>query len=235
MMQERFIGRKDSYPVVFLINLFLPKQISNELTVQASSDCRVVCMSIIISKIRDDRDAALKICELLFVALPKDPVLVLLGEKIFVDLLYPQLVQCTSITVATDTSSNSIIGFISFGQRFHFDKIIRNAKLSEKASFILNYIKSWENFKIISFALLFLLKSKFFRWDFPGNELIWIAVHPNFHRSGVGSELVLKSGILEDVSWVKTLKNSETAIQFYKTFGYSLIRRSQNRLILSRH
>ena len=202
---------------------------------QASSDCTMTHMSIVYSKINDDRDAALQVCDLLFVALPKDPVLILLGKKKFVELLYPQLVKTTSITIAIDTISNSIIGFISFGKYFPFDKIIKTSKLSEQATFLLNYIKSWENFKLISLALLFLLRTRIFRWTFPGNELIWIAVHPNFHRSGLGSELVLNSGILDGVSWVKTLKNSAGAIRFYEKFGYRLVRKSQNRVILSRH
>ena len=201
---------------------------------QATSDCTMTHMSIVYSKINDDRNAVLQICELLFVALPKDPVLILLGKKKSVELLYSQLVKTTSITVAIDTISNSIIGFISFGKHFPFDKIVKTSKSSEKVTFLLNYIKSWENFKLISSALLFLLRTRIFRWNFPGNELIWIAVHPNFHRSGLGSELVLNSGILDGVSWVKTLKNSEGAIKFYEKFGYRLIHESQNRVILSR-
>jgi|LakMenEpi03Aug12_release.lakeMendotaPanAssembly.Ray.scaffolds.fasta_scaffold600343_2 ribosomal protein S18 acetylase RimI-like enzyme len=191
-------------------------------------------MSIIYSKINDDRDAALQICDLLFVALPKDPFLILLGKKKSVELIYSQLVNTTSITVAIDTISNSILGFISFGKSIPFEKIVKTSKPSEKVTFLLNYIKSWENFKLISSALFFFIITRIFRWDFPGNELIWIAVHPNFHRSGLGSELVLNSGILDSVSWVKTLKNSEGAIEFYEKFGYRLIRESQNRVIFSR-
>jgi ribosomal protein S18 acetylase RimI-like enzyme len=190
---------------------------------------------IIYSTVNDDRDTALQICELLFVALPKDPFLILLGKKKSVELLYSQLVKTTSITVAIDTISNSIIGFISFGKSFPFEKIVKASKPSEKVTFLLNYIKSWENFKLISSALFFLLRTRIFRWNFLGNELIWIAVHPNFHRSGLGSELVLNSGILDDVSWVKTLKSSEGAIKFYEKFGYRVIRKSQNRVILIRH
>jgi ribosomal protein S18 acetylase RimI-like enzyme len=154
--------------------------------------------------------------------LPSD-IGALLGQRFLSRTFYPALIGSADSTVGA-FEGGELVGYVVFSSDHDFyPKLLRKKFLSLIGAVLSRSLSPAFCRNAISVARYMLSASKL-----PtGSELAYIAVRPDFHGRGIGTQLVKSgfeglriSGIAD--CWVKTLESTPENVRFYERLGFEI-------------
>jgi ribosomal protein S18 acetylase RimI-like enzyme len=166
-------------------------------------------------------------------ALPSD-IAALLGGQFLTRVFYPALIGSSDTALGAFKGDN-LVGFIVFSSDDSFyPRLVRKNFMKLALAGLSRSISPafWRNAFSVARYMLSAGKPP------DGSELAYIAVRPDFHGQGIGTQLVetgferLRAAGITDC-WVKTLESTPENVRFYERLGFEFHSSNRGRVILA--